>query len=242
MGVRELLLGLVLVWLAAKVAGEGMEWIGQTAVLGELLAGVIIREDAVPERGPRAEGDQREHVQAAHHHRLPAADEEGPAAPEHHRRREDELDPQARRHAQPPDQLRHRHAAHLEAQERHRERHADPEAPGHVGQLGVRLFLRDRLERLQRHAALGTAPGPDPADLGMHRAGIDTPVDSRRLRRLLAGRRGHRRDVLRGVGHELVPARGAAEPVRRLRVLGAAATGLAGRHVHAADRVLHGRV
>jgi Kef-type K+ transport system membrane component KefB len=39
---RELLLGLVLIWLAAKVAGEGMERIGQTAVLGELLAGVII--------------------------------------------------------------------------------------------------------------------------------------------------------------------------------------------------------
>jgi Kef-type K+ transport system membrane component KefB len=40
--IRELLLGLALVWLAAKVAGEGMERIGQTAVLGELLAGVII--------------------------------------------------------------------------------------------------------------------------------------------------------------------------------------------------------
>lgn len=39
---RELLVGLVLVWLAAKVAGEGMERIGQTAVLGELLAGVLI--------------------------------------------------------------------------------------------------------------------------------------------------------------------------------------------------------
>jgi len=39
---RELLLGLVLVWVAAKAAGEGMERIGQTAVLGELLAGVII--------------------------------------------------------------------------------------------------------------------------------------------------------------------------------------------------------
>jgi Na+:H+ antiporter len=42
MEIRELLLDLVLVWLAAKVAGEGMERIGQTAVLGELLAGVII--------------------------------------------------------------------------------------------------------------------------------------------------------------------------------------------------------
>ena len=42
MDFRELLLGLVLVWLAAKVAGEGMQRIAQTAVLGELLAGVII--------------------------------------------------------------------------------------------------------------------------------------------------------------------------------------------------------
>jgi len=39
---RELLLGLVVVWLAAKLAGEAMERIGQTAVLGELLAGVVI--------------------------------------------------------------------------------------------------------------------------------------------------------------------------------------------------------
>jgi len=39
---RDLLAGLVLVWLAAKVAGEAMERIGQTAVLGELLAGAII--------------------------------------------------------------------------------------------------------------------------------------------------------------------------------------------------------
>jgi Kef-type K+ transport system membrane component KefB len=39
---RELLVGLVLVWIAAKMAGEGMERIGQTAVLGELLAGVLI--------------------------------------------------------------------------------------------------------------------------------------------------------------------------------------------------------
>ena len=38
----NLLLGLALVWLAAKAAGEAMERIGQTAVLGELLAGVII--------------------------------------------------------------------------------------------------------------------------------------------------------------------------------------------------------
>jgi Kef-type K+ transport system membrane component KefB len=39
---RDLLMGLLLVWLAVKAAGEGMERIGQTAVLGELLAGVLI--------------------------------------------------------------------------------------------------------------------------------------------------------------------------------------------------------
>lgn len=42
MGLGELLLGLVIVWLAAKLAGEAMERVGQTAVLGELLAGVVI--------------------------------------------------------------------------------------------------------------------------------------------------------------------------------------------------------
>ena len=42
MEMRDLLIGLVLVWLVSKLAGEGVERIGQTAVLGELLAGVII--------------------------------------------------------------------------------------------------------------------------------------------------------------------------------------------------------
>ena len=42
MDFRELLVGLVVVWLAAKIAGEGMERLGQTAVLGELLAGITI--------------------------------------------------------------------------------------------------------------------------------------------------------------------------------------------------------
>jgi Kef-type K+ transport system membrane component KefB len=33
---------LIIVWIAAKVAGEGLQRLGQTAVLGELLAGIII--------------------------------------------------------------------------------------------------------------------------------------------------------------------------------------------------------
>ena len=47
MELRELLVGLALVWLAAKLAGEGMERLGQTAVLGELLAGVLIGPGAL---------------------------------------------------------------------------------------------------------------------------------------------------------------------------------------------------
>ena len=39
---QELLIGLIVVLLAAKLAGEVMERLGQTAVLGELLAGVLI--------------------------------------------------------------------------------------------------------------------------------------------------------------------------------------------------------
>lgn len=42
MELRELLIGLIIVWLAAKLAGEGLERAGQPAVLGELLAGVLI--------------------------------------------------------------------------------------------------------------------------------------------------------------------------------------------------------
>ena len=42
MEARELLLSLVVVWLAAKLFGEATARLGQPAVLGELLAGVII--------------------------------------------------------------------------------------------------------------------------------------------------------------------------------------------------------
>ena len=38
----ELLVGLVAIWLGAKLGGEAMERVGQPAVVGELLAGVLI--------------------------------------------------------------------------------------------------------------------------------------------------------------------------------------------------------
>jgi Kef-type K+ transport system membrane component KefB len=42
MELRELLLGLAVIWIATRFAGELMERIGQPAVLGELLAGVLV--------------------------------------------------------------------------------------------------------------------------------------------------------------------------------------------------------
>jgi Kef-type K+ transport system membrane component KefB len=42
MELRELLLGLAVIWVATKVGGEAMERIGQPAMLGELLAGVFV--------------------------------------------------------------------------------------------------------------------------------------------------------------------------------------------------------
>ena len=48
-------------------------------------------ERAERERGSRAYGDQREHVETAVHERRPAAYEERPATPQHDRRRQQEL-------------------------------------------------------------------------------------------------------------------------------------------------------
>ena len=42
MEIRELLIALAIVWIASKAAGVAMERVGQTAVLGELIAGVVI--------------------------------------------------------------------------------------------------------------------------------------------------------------------------------------------------------
>jgi monovalent cation:proton antiporter-2 (CPA2) family protein len=44
---RDLLVSLVIIWLGAKLAGEGCSRIGQTAVLGELLVGVLIGPGAL---------------------------------------------------------------------------------------------------------------------------------------------------------------------------------------------------
>ncbi len=51
---RELLPGLVLIWPAAKAAGEGMERIGQSpACSASLLAGVLIGPGVLSENSPK---------------------------------------------------------------------------------------------------------------------------------------------------------------------------------------------
>ena len=169
-------------------------------------------EEAPAEGRRRAEGDQREHVQVARHEGLPAAHEEGPAAPEHHRRRQHELDPERRRRVDPPGQGGRDHLAHGEREDGNGQDQAHPEPPGHVDQLGARpLVGGERLERLERHAALGARAGSDLADLRVHGARVDPRVG------LAAGGRrgGRRRQESRRIGDEPLAAARVAEPVRR---------------------------
>ena len=195
-------------------------------------------EDAPAECRRRAEGDQGEHVQVARHEGLPAAHEEGPAAPEHHRRRQQELNPERRRRIDPPRQGGRDHLAHGERKDGDGQDQAHPEPPGHVDQLGARpLVGGERLERLERHPALGARAGSDLADLRVHGTRVDPRVG------MAAGGRcgGRRYQEFRRVSDEPLAAARVAEPVRGARVLGAAALRLPGRHVHAADRIDHGR-
>ena len=63
--------------------------------------------------------------------------------------------------------------AHLEREHRQRQHEADPEAPGHVGEFGIRARVGGRDLGLERHAADRAGAGADLPDLRMHRAGVD---------------------------------------------------------------------
>ena len=81
--------------------------------------------------------------------------------------------------AQCGDHVRHRQDKH-----RHRQRGADPEALGHVMQLGILFLIRTRrhCHRFQRHAALGTIAGMVLLHFRMHRAGVQGLAQSGRDR------------------------------------------------------------
>ena len=75
---------------------------------------------------------------------------------------------------------------HGERHQRHGQGQARPESPRHVGELGIRGFLRRGRHRLERHAAERTGARPGPPHLRMHRTGPDHSGFRRR-----SGRRGH---------------------------------------------------
>ena len=176
------------------------------------------------------------------HERRPAAHEERPAAPEHDRRRERELRATRARAAARACAHRLRRAACRPSRSTssgQRQREADPEAPRHVGELGVRppratttVAARAPCRRS------GTRPGRrarSPGASGRCRCARRTPAVARRGWWSAA----RRRDVAGGGRDELLAASRAAEPVRHVGVLGAAACRLARCDVHAAHRILH---
>ena len=156
----------------------------RAAKAGREEAGGDRADHAVDPGDAGAERDQREHVEVAAFHRRPAALEERPAGPEHDGRPEEELQPVAgllpQEHVQVGEM-----PAHLEGQDRERQHQADPEAPGHVGELGVRPGLRRHVQGLERHAADRAGARAHLPHLRVHRAGVDR-VRPRRRRHLVA--------------------------------------------------------
>ena len=131
-------------------------------------------DEAVEVCGPRADGDQREHVEVPGDDGPPATLEERPAAPQNHRRTEHKLQPGKQRGSQPAVHRNAEHRQHRQQQHRNGQNKADPKPASHAPQFRVVLFLiwLDGL-RLQGHAALGACSGAVLLDLRVHWTGID---------------------------------------------------------------------
>jgi len=154
-----------------------------------------------------------------------------PAGPQNNRGREAELDPVRELlvdEAVPADEVR----SHLQRHDRRAERKADPEAPAHVGELGIGAGVGGRDLGLQRHAADRAGSRGRPAGS----PGASGSVD-RALRHGLGRRRVLGEVFLRG-GRELGAASGGAEIVGAtlVRVLVLRAMRI---DRHAADRIEH---
>ncbi len=182
-------------------------------------------DDAVDVGDASAHADQREHVEVARDQRLRAAHEERPAGPQHHGRGESELNPVGDRRREP---VHAEVAAHLDHHHRQCQHEADPEAPRHVGELGIGTGGSAWHLWLERHAADRARARTRLADLWMHRAGVDRAFDD--------GRRFARLQVLLRIGNEFRAAAGGAEEIGVAVVIGAM---LGSRRIdaHAADRV-----
>ena len=101
-------------------------------------------------------------------------------------------------------------AAHLQGDDRHGQRKADPEAPGHVDKLGVGPGLGRDHHGFKRHAADRAGARTDLPDLRVHRAGVD-----RAFRKGLGLRR-LGSQIFRRLGNEAFAA------ARRAEIVGAA--------------------
>src|SRR5690606_15079333 len=98
-----------------------------------------------------------------------------------------------------------------------------------IDQFRILIVIERRHLRFQRHAADRARARPFPADLRMHRAGMDGPCRCRRFRFA-------RRQVLARVGNELFAAARIAEVVLNA-VVGRMVRRLCRVHGHAADRI-----
>jgi hypothetical protein len=133
-----------------------------------------------------AERDQAEHVQAAVHERPPSPLQQRPARPQDHGCGQQELEPQGRLGGDQAVEPEPREmGAQFQEDERRRQGGTDPEPPGHIHELGVRLALDTGGDRLQGHAADRAIARPFLADLRVHRTGIDHALLRRGLPRLL---------------------------------------------------------
>ena len=94
--------------------------------------------------GPRADGDQCEHVQVPGDDRPPAPLEERPTRPQHDGGRQRELDPAARRLGQPAVNGNAQHRTHRDQEDGNGQRCGHPEPAAHVAQLGCRPPPRPR--------------------------------------------------------------------------------------------------
>ena len=184
-------------------------------------------EQAVAVGNARAEGDQREHVEIARDERLRATHEERPTAPQHCRRRERELHKtgNAVRQMQQAEM-----AAHIQRDDRQRQRQRNPEAARHVGEFAAVGFAAKF--RFKRHATNRAGARSDLAYFRMHWASVD------RVRR----RAGRWRcwlafvEIFHRVGCELAAAAGAAEMVGLVPIF-MAMRALLRVDLHAAHRI-----
>jgi len=128
-------------------------------------------DDAIGPGDADAGRNEGEHVEVARADRFRRANEEWPAGIERNRGREQKLHPVRELRHQPDRPIEM--PAHVEEDERDRQRQRKPEAPLHVDKLGIGTRLDRWRFGLERHAADLAGPGAFLPNFRVHRAGED---------------------------------------------------------------------